>query len=153
MKSGNFSTLRFYHRQNRPRKCVWEYSRKKKILSTLSKQQVKTVKNLGFFHDFGFGFHLFNIGIPLFFLGNIGEKNVFYNILERKKPFSAIKTRFSKRRKIKNRCFWSKNWTFFDLFFLSKIGQKNGCYDILERKHPFLGSKKKSKTRKNWNFS
>ena len=46
-------------------------------------------------------FHLFNTGIPLFFLDNIGEENVFYNILERKKPFSAIKTRFSKRRKMK----------------------------------------------------
>ena len=34
-------------------------------------------------------FHLFNTGIPLFFLDNIGEENVFYNILERieKKAF------------------------------------------------------------------
>ena len=40
------------------------------------------------------------LGIPLF-LGNIGEENVFYNILEGKKPFSAIKTRFSKRKKRK----------------------------------------------------
>ena len=36
----------------------------------------------------------------LFFLGNIGQENVFYDILERKNAFSAIKTRSSKSRKI-----------------------------------------------------
>ena len=37
----------------------------------------------------------------LFVLGNIGQENFFYDILEeKKKPFSAIKTRSSKSRKI-----------------------------------------------------
>ena len=37
----------------------------------------------------------------LFFSGNIGQENVFYDILERKQtPFQAIKTRSSKSRKI-----------------------------------------------------
>ena len=36
----------------------------------------------------------------LFFLGNIGQENVFYDILERKTPFYAIKTIRSKNRKI-----------------------------------------------------
>ena len=36
----------------------------------------------------------------LFFLANIGQENVIYDILERKKPFSAIKTKPSKSRKI-----------------------------------------------------
>ena len=36
----------------------------------------------------------------LFFLGNIGQENVFYNILERKKAFLAHKKRSSKSRKI-----------------------------------------------------
>ena len=37
----------------------------------------------------------------LFFLGNIGQENFFYDILEqKKKPFSAIKTRSSKSLKI-----------------------------------------------------
>ena len=65
-------------------------------------------------------FHLFNIGIPLFFLGNIGEENVFYNILERKKPFSAIKTRFSKRRKMK----------IFPKGLIHGFGPKTGLFSI-----------------------
>ena len=36
----------------------------------------------------------------LFFLDNIGPENVFYNILERKNAFLAIKTRSLKSRKI-----------------------------------------------------
>ena len=36
----------------------------------------------------------------LFLLGNIGQENVFYDILERKNPFQAIKTTSSKSRKI-----------------------------------------------------
>ena len=35
-----------------------------------------------------------------FFLDNIGPENVFYNILERKNAFLAIKTRSLKSRKI-----------------------------------------------------
>ena len=36
----------------------------------------------------------------LFFLGNIGQENVFYNILERKNAFLAHKKRSSKSRKV-----------------------------------------------------
>ena len=36
----------------------------------------------------------------IFFLGNIGQENVFYDILEEKTLFEAIKTRSSKSRKI-----------------------------------------------------
>ena len=36
----------------------------------------------------------------LFFLGNIGQENVFYDILERKTPFWAIKRKSLKSRKI-----------------------------------------------------
>ena len=35
-----------------------------------------------------------------FFLGNIGQENVFFDILEQKKPFQAKETRSSKIRKI-----------------------------------------------------
>ena len=35
-----------------------------------------------------------------FFLGNIGQENVFYDIPEGKTPFQAIKTRLSKSRKM-----------------------------------------------------
>ena len=36
----------------------------------------------------------------LFFLGNIGQENVFYDILERKKTILGYKKRSSKSRKI-----------------------------------------------------
>ena len=36
----------------------------------------------------------------LFFLGNIGQENVFYDILKRKKALLAIKTTSSKSGKI-----------------------------------------------------
>ena len=36
----------------------------------------------------------------IFFLGNIGQENVFYNILERKKVFLDHRKRSSKSRKI-----------------------------------------------------
>ena len=38
--------------------------------------------------------------VQLFFLGNIRQENVFYDILERKNAFLAIKTTSSKSRKI-----------------------------------------------------
>ena len=37
---------------------------------------------------------------PSLFLGNIGQENVFYNIVERKNAFLAHKKRSSKSRKI-----------------------------------------------------
>ena len=37
---------------------------------------------------------------PLFFLGNIHQKNVFYDILERKKAFLGYKNKNSKSPKI-----------------------------------------------------
>ena len=36
----------------------------------------------------------------LFFLGNEGQENVFYDILERKSPFEVIKTKSSKSRNV-----------------------------------------------------
>ena len=38
--------------------------------------------------------------LELFFLANIGQENVFYDILEQKNAFLAYKTRSSKSRKI-----------------------------------------------------
>ena len=55
--------------------------------------------------------------IELFFLGNIGQENVFYDILERKSDF----LRYKKKK----------------FFFLGNIGQENVFYDILERKTLF----------------
>ena len=64
--------------------------------------------------------------LQVFFLGNIGQENVFYDILARKNAFLGYKTKKFKR---------SKNWDFshafgpkmaiFRTFFLGNIGQEN----------------------------
>ena len=82
----------------------------------------------------------------LLFLGNIGQKNVFYDILEWKNAFIGYKNKKFKKWKNwhfykgVNPWFWFKNDHFFNFFF-GKIGQKNVFYDILEWKNAFLGYK------------
>ena len=59
----------------------------------------------------------------LFFLDNIGQENVFYDILERKNAFLGYKNKkFQKSKnwpfsKGINPCFWSKNGYFGNFFF------------------------------------
>ena len=91
----------------------------------------------------------------LFFFGNIGKENVFYDILERKNAFLLYENKklknskcwhFSKRV---NPWFLSKNGHFFNFIFLGNIGHENVFYDILEWKNAFLGyENKKFKTSK-----
>ena len=95
----------------------------------------------------------------LFFLGNIGQKNVFYDILEWEKAFLGYKNKKFKKwknwhfSKGVNPWFWSTN-RHFSNFFLGNIGQEKVFYDILERKNAFLGyNNKKFKKSKNWHFS
>ena len=96
----------------------------------------------------------------IFFLGNKGQENVFYNILEQIIAFLGYKNK--KFKKSKNWHFskgvnpwlWSKNGHFTNLFFKGNIGQKNDFYHIPERKNAFLGYKnKKFKKAKNWHLS
>ena len=96
----------------------------------------------------------------VFFLGNIGQENVFYDILERKNTLLGYKNMKSKKSKNwhfskgVNPLFWSKNGHFSNFFFLANIGYENVVYDILGRKNAFLGYKnKKSKNSKNGHFS
>ena len=95
----------------------------------------------------------------LFFLGNIGQKNVFYDILERKNTFLGHKNKKFKKSKNwrfpkgVNPWFWSKNGHFSNILFLGNLGQENVFYDILERKNAFLGYKNnKFKKAKNWHL-
>ena len=95
----------------------------------------------------------------LFFLGNIGQENVFYDILERKNAFVGYKNKKLKKSKNwrfskgVNPWFWSKNGHFSNFIFVATIGHENVFYDILERKNAFLGYKnKKLKQSKNWHF-
>ena len=94
------------------------------------------------------------------FLGNIGQENVFYDILEHKNAFLGYKNKHFKQSKNKyflkkvNPWFWSKNSHFSNFSFLGIIGQENVFHDILERKNAFLGYKtKKIKKSVNWNFT
>ena len=90
-----------------------------------------------------------------FFFGNIGQENVFNDILEQKKSFPGYRNKkfkksknwhFSKRVKP---WFWSKNGHFSKVSFLGNIGQENVFYDILQPKNSFRGYKnKKLKSRK-----
>ena len=100
------------------------------------------LKNWPFFH--------------LFFLANIGQEHVFYDIPERKNAFLGNKDKkYTKSknghfsRKV-NPWFCSKIDNFSILFFSGNIGQEYEFYDILERKSAFLGHKnKKYKKSKN----
>ena len=81
-----------------------------------------------------------------FFLGNKGQENVFYDIVEPKNAFLGYKNKKSKKSKHwhfskgVSPWFWSKNGHFFNFFFFDKIAQENVFY---EPKNDFLGYKKK----------
>ena len=118
----------FCFRQNRPGKFLLRYSRTNKGLSRLWKQKVGKVKKLTFFHFSIFPFfpwfwyengHFSN----LFFLGKIGQENVFDNILERIKAFLGYENKKLKKSKNwhffkgVNPWFWYQNGHFSNLFF------------------------------------
>ena len=87
--------------------------------------------------------------LKLFFFGNIGHQNVFYDSLERKSVFLGYKNKKFKKSKNwhfpkwVNPWFWSKHGHVSNLFFLGNKLQENVFYDILERKNAFLGYKNK----------
>ena len=83
-----------------------------------------------------------------FFFGNIGQENVFYDILEPKNAFLGYKNTNSKSRKIDTfpkglTHGFGQKMAIFPTSLLGNIGQENVLYDILERKTAFLGNKKK----------
>ena len=94
--------------------------------------------------------------LQFFFLRNIGQEDVFYDILERKNAFLGYKkpevenvkkmTIFLRGKPM----LFVQKWLFLQLFFLGNTGQENVFYDILEQKNAFLGYKnKKFKKSKN----
>ena len=90
----------------------------------------------------------------LFFLLNIGQENVFYDILARKYRLSRPwKQELQKVEKLTFfHCFGLK-MLIFQPFFLGYIVLENVFYDILERKNAFLGYKnKKFKKSKSCHF-
>ena len=108
--------------------------------------------------------------IQLFFLGNIRQENIFYDIRSRKNAFLGYNNKKFKKTKNwhfskeKNPSFCSfpkgkpivlvQKWPFFQTLFLGNIGKENVFRHILEQKKAFLGYKnKKLKKSKNWHFS
>ena len=79
-----------------------------------------------------------------FFFGNIGQKNVFNDILEQKTTFLGYKNKKFKKSqtwhfsKGVNAWFRSKDGLSSN-FFLGNIGLENVFYDILERENAFQG--------------
>ena len=100
------------------------------------------VQKWPFFHVFGSKKGKFS---QLFFSGNIGQQNVFYDILERKNAFLGYKKRKFKKSKNGHFCkgvnpwFCSKNGDFSFFGGGGNIDQQNVFYDILEQKNAFLG--------------
>ena len=92
---------------------------------------------------------------PFFFLANLGQENVFYDIRERKNAFLGYKNKKFKKSKNwhffkgVNPWFGSKNSHFWNFFFLGNIGQENVFYDILERRNAFSGYKNKKFNKSN----
>ena len=97
-KMAMFST--FFFRQCSPGKCLLRYSRAKKPPSRLYKQEVQKVEKLTFFKGVNPWVlskkgHFYNS----FFLGNIDQENVFYDLLERTNAFLGYKNKKFKRSK------------------------------------------------------
>ena len=91
----------------------------------------------------------------LFFLRNIGQENVFFNILERKNAILGYKNKKFKTSKNwhfsngVNPWFWS-NDGHFPTFFFTQYRQGKVLYYILKRRNAFLGYKNFSKVVNPW---
>ena len=127
----------FFFRQYRPGKCLLLYSRAKKppfFYNIVEKENAclgykrkkfKKAKNWHFLKRFNpwFWFQIAKFS-NFFFLGNISQENVFYNIVERKNACLDYKIKKFKKPKNwhfpkgVNPWFWSKNGHFFNFFFL-----------------------------------
>ena len=85
----------------------------------------------------------------LLFLGNIGQENIFHDILARKNAFLGYKNKKFKTSKIAifpkglTHDFGQKMAISPTFFFLGNVGQENVFYDIPERENAFLGYENK----------
>ena len=91
----------------------------------------------------------------LFFKENIGQKNVFYGILERKNALLGYKNKKFKKSKNShfskgvNPWFWSKNGHFSNFFFQAIQARKISLTIFQNEKTPFQAIKTRcSKSRK-----
>ena len=151
----------FFFGQYRPGNVFYDILERKNAFLGYKNNKLKKSKNWHFSKGVNPWFWSKNGHFSNFFsLGNIGQENVFYDILERKIAFLGYKNKKFKKSKNfhfskgVNQCFWSKNGHFSNFFFLGNKGKQNVFYDILKRKIAFLGYKNKNfKKPENWHFS
>ena len=86
----------------------------------------------------------------LFFLGKMGQKNIFHDILDRKNAFLGYKNKklkISKNRNFSKRVnpwFWSKNGHFSNFFFQAKWARKMSFTIFQNGKMPLQAIKTRS---------
>ena len=132
----------------------------KKVFLGYKNKKLKKSKNWYFSKGVNPWFWSKNRHSPkVYFLGNVSQANVFYDIPERRNAFLDYKNKkFNQSKnwhfsKDVNQWFWYEN-SNFSTFFLGNIGQENVFYHILGRINAFLGYKKNQlKKWKNWHFS
>ena len=129
----------FFFRQYRPGKCLLRCCRTKKTpFYAIKKRSSKSGKIDIFPKGLTRGFRSKIGHFSKFFLLNIGQENVCYDILERKNAFVSYKKKKLKKSKIwhffkgVNSWFWSKNGHFFLTFFLGNIAGFQ-CHAIQNR--------------------
>ena len=84
----------FLFRQYRPGKCLLRYSRTKNVFRGYKNKKFKKAKIWRFFKAVNPWFFSKNGQFSkFFFLGNIAQENVFYDILERKNAFVDYKNK------------------------------------------------------------
>ena len=92
--------LQHFLRQYRPEKCFLCYSSKNQTpLKAIETKSPKSRQIDIFLKRLTHGFAPKLAIFPIFFLGNIGLENVFYDILERNKTYLAYKNKKSKKSK------------------------------------------------------
>ena len=96
----NSPFLQHFLKQYRPEKCFLSYSSKKQTPLKAIKTKSPKSRIIDIFLDrLTHGFAPKLAIFPIFFLGNIGLENVFYDILERKSAFLDYKNKKSKKSK------------------------------------------------------
>ena len=140
VKNGHFSNLFFLGNIGRE-KVFYDIVERKNAFLRYKNKKLKKAKTWHFSKGVNPWFWYKNGHFSnLFFLGNIGQQNVFYDILERGNAILGYKNKKFKKSKNwhfskgLNPWFWSKNGHFSNLLFSGKTGQENVFYDILEGK-------------------
>ena len=157
-KNGHFFNIFFS--QYRQGKCLIRYSRTKKRLSRLWKQEVQKWKNWHISKgDNSWFWSKKGPFFQLLFLGTIGQENVFYDILERKNTFLGYKNKKFKKSKNwhiskgGNSWFWSKNGHFSNDTIRIEYREERLVFFLQSHQTSFVGQNcLKRKNKPIWNF-